>query len=131
MDEHLRFRAWNAGKMIYFDAGYIGYMQEGDAGRAGLFFPMTSEKFSMANMEIMQCTGLEDKNGQLIYEGDIIDNTIGDGAHMDKYEVVTYHGGGFSPFAIPEWECTIDPKRIEVVGNIHETRELLKGGDGE
>ena len=65
-----------------------------------------------------QYTGLTDKNGTKIFEGDIV-------RRYDNVERVFYDGGGFSPFAIPGWECTPDADKCEVVGNIHDNPELL------
>lgn len=65
-----------------------------------------------------QYTGLTDKNGTKIFEGDIVLR------RKDK-ELVFYDDGGFSPFAIPGWECTPDADEVEVIGNIHDNPELL------
>ena len=74
---------------------------------------------------IGQFTGLLDKNGQKIYEGDILRQT---GFFLTRQydEVVTFVDGGFYPFCIKGWECELDSDTYEVIGNIHENPELLK-----
>lgn len=72
-----------------------------------------------------QYTGLTDKNGKRIFEGDVV-------RHAGEVWTITYITK-YARFA------GTAPKRImgifafdacEVIGNIHDNPELLKGGDG-
>lgn len=75
---------------------------------------------------VMQCTGLKDKNGKLIYEGDIVTDDI------DKYIIEWEGEPNYQYFAVwlPIEICktcsTLEQLlSIEVIGNIYENKELL------
>ena len=81
---------------------------------------------------VYQFTGLTDKKGRKVFEGDIIKCKVHE---MNGYRVrrgiVEYHGVGFIMNLDPNsW---YDQKNIsfdcEVIGNIYDNPELLKGGN--
>ena len=71
--------------------------------------------------EIMQYTGLNDKNGKEIYEGDILD--IGNNAVVEffdgKFHLV--YDGGKSEAMEDEFKSY----KCEIIGNIYENKNLL------
>lgn len=84
---------------------------------------------------VMQSTGLKDKNGREIYEGNIIRFFDCDG---DGYTVPVVWDNDYACFSV-DWgsntltsfdyleEFYTDLKDIEVIGNKYENPELLKG----
>lgn len=85
-----------------------------------------------------QCTGLKDKNGKLIYEGDIVDKgtrckwiitwfknrfiLVPDFEYKNKDKCASDRECGFKYF---ENNHSYADKDIEVIGNIYENKELL------
>ena len=68
-----------------------------------------------------QCTGLKDKNGKLIYEGDIVSYSCLPG-YLDIYACTFNHGS----FLIGGLLISNTHLKSEVIGNIYKNPELLE-----
>lgn len=120
MSREIKFRIWDKANKEYKILGATGL----DA-RNGDVIDYYNEGNRLGGPEeynIEQYTGLKDKNGKEIYEGDIIESTW----NGDKAEVVWNDVEG-------EWEHYADFNTHSkysgsvVIGNIHENPELLGG----
>ena len=73
--------------------------------------------------ELMQFTGLKDKNGKEIYEGDIVNHIY----HHQKAVIEWINCGLMMKYSdgLKDSMFAIDMEHIEIIGNIYENPELL------
>lgn len=93
---------------VYFEAGY-DCKKPSDHGYLG---------------RREQCTGLKDKNGKLIYEGDILCCML----NCPRKGVVEFYRNAFCLNENGSYseDIVFSDKCCEVIGNVHENEELLK-----
>ena len=113
MNNRLKFRVWD-----FFHKQWI----TGAAIELNGCIINTSFAEPETNCVALQYTGLTDKNGKEIYEGDIIHLKFGElNANLvvkwDKYMGLKYHNGGWTSLVHVETHG-------EVIGNIFENPEL-------
>lgn len=93
---------------------------------------INSEAYKVDPETVGQFTGLTDKNGRKIFEGDILDFFSDDNLREPdehSYYAVRWHGTGL--VVMDRHSCTdsLDEffcERCEVIGNIHDNPELLE-----
>lgn len=115
--KNIKFRAWDYDNECMYDDSQI-IIHEGTVfiGRIKFVHQISQDT------ELMQYTGLKDKNGIEIYEGDIV-------THLDFKEPseVTFSKGCFRihDFTMANFEAVHPISKTEVIGNIYENSELL------
>ena len=157
MNREIKFRLWdneertmynnNDIELFYFNPLKVGVIAvSGEMDEDGNITPYQYQKLLMDNFSLMQYTGLKDKNGKEIYEGDVIFNinnfhcVCGAGSFTDQnptkrvvifdqdraeytFDFVDQNmkGAGCSGISFMRG----NEKHFEVIGNIYENPELL------
>ncbi len=103
-----------------------GVVRDADIkGRYWLMFSESEGAIIDDHKTIGEYTGILDKNGNEIYEGDIVeweDSTAEDycaGAVVYPKEEVEFNGGSFYPV------CMMPGDEFEIIGNIHEHKKTI------
>ena len=130
----IKFRAWDEGNKIMHNN--FQFIKSGNEGNDWIVFVSDKQRiqdgfeecisnpYFQQQLKIMQYTGLKDRTGKEIYEGDIVSDSMNNGKVFYNIDSAQYQVD-FSPI-----ECC--PQKIEqqtmwakVIGNIYENPELL------
>lgn len=126
-----KFRAWNIESQCMLNHGFIvnTVIQNGEIVRDFSDILEHNDMFIL-----MQSTGLKDKNGKEIFEGDVVKVSQDDDYFISFVKnMIEFDCPGFDVPFPDDWnyECNVlshlmnTDQTIEVIGNIHEHPELL------
>lgn len=149
MNDRFKFRVWNEKERKFIlDHNYpigsdyfLALDTEGKLLKIGMGDLNEEKQCSWGNVEeyqgiVEQCTGLKDKNGRLIYEGDIVrltrrkDNILQKRGSCFTVRYLTHRfcgfGYGVNNRSVDMCLTESKAKCLEVIGNIHENADLLE-----
>lgn len=122
----LKFRVWDKDLAKYLEGCEIDSLMaelssEGD-GRG-----IVIKQICPARYKFEQYTCLKDKNNKEIYDGDIVRGHSP--YYIENFEIAWREDrAGYFGFATDDYTCPLcNIKHLEVIGNIHENKELLEG----
>lgn len=126
MKREIKFRAWDKeNNLMVYD--FNNDVPEIYGLRLGESIHQLVYTIGLGYDSLMQYTGLKDKNGKEIYEGDIVKSSHWvnpcEVVWCNNYSHFTISSGSKNPFGFPP---IFGENTIEVIGNIYETPELLK-----
>lgn len=122
-----KFRAWDKKTQTMLDVSLIDFKKSVLIGEHWKFGETNFINFD--EIELMQSTGIKDKNGKEIFEGDIVD-------YKGRKAVIKWHGS-YASFIyrfvdelkerVSEWHpLFLAYYHFEIIGNIYENPELLE-----
>lgn len=127
MNDRFKFRTWIGSSMEYsVGVSPCGsfYCQKDPHDTHGLITTLYDE-----DTPVMQCTGLKDKNGKLIYEGDFIESSYIPAQGEEKQTGIvewTPYGYRLGQESLARLWRKDDVFEIQIIGNIYENPNLKK-----
>ena len=131
----IKFRAWHKLNNQMCDVSDIKFYDDGSSLITVCFFEsphLKKNQLPSDHLELMQYTGLLDKNGKDIYEGDVVNFTEKGLKQNGNPYTVEWREGQLLCIGIDgEWRVQFQnwtsTMFFEIIGNLFENPELLEG----
>ena len=123
----IKFRIWDTENKEMLKVQELDFEPTFYGGRIAIRPDQYNDYFDTEDMILMQYTGLHDKNGKEIYEGDILKFIQWNDIYLVKYIGTAFYlcrkgNNGFNK--ITTWN---NAEKSEIIGNITDNPELLGG----
>ena len=132
MNDRFKFRVWDKINKVYFGGDYgVSYYLTDSEIDGDLYCRQCDGPFDLSEDDdfiVEQCTGLKDKNGKLIYEGDVMEHRI----YLGNPELyIVKWSESVNGWVYQDVRNSLKTSYIlteftdSIIGNIHENKELL------
>ena len=123
----LKYRAWHKTWEELGKVKRIRFDDEGDVTTVLFEGKILGVNTHVDEIKLMQSTGLKDKNGKEIFEGDIVKMSKDVYSEPTYYKVVRHRGGAYC-LESKQHGCELWLRHTDckVVGNVYEDPELLE-----
>lgn len=125
MQDRFKFRVWEKDQKIMKECAQITLDKDQKGSMCDVKGKVTAHLVYQPHYVLMQCTGLKDKNGKLIYEGDICEYEF---EEIGKQKAIIEFNKKYAAFLMKPLNDFqyANMNDCEVFGNIYENPELLK-----
>lgn len=132
-----KFRAWDKRKNVMRDVAVLHFTKNGKTNSIEYWInPTELKSYHVRNIDLMQSTGLKDKNGVEIFEGDVVLVSVQNGFdYLDNKVCIVKNSIDYSGLVCATVDEDLEYRifntelfeeyTYEVIGNIYENSELL------
>ena len=119
----IKYRAWDKRENTMRDVAVLHFTKGGKVNSIEYWkTPSELKSYHVRNLVLMQYTGLVDKHGNQIFEGDIVRY------FKNELAVIVCQNGGVDIRSLSWRECEPLQRRlgeIEVIGNVYQNKDLI------
>ena len=127
--ERLELRAWDKKNKVMFDVFQWNRGDEFDSITRMIGFNKIETLFVGEDIDLLQYTGLKDKNDEKVYEGDIITFRYGQSYIKTEVTSISIYGLHLGTFGF--YGQIRQRNTIKIIGNVYESPELLEEKKGK